>query len=104
MLDYTGDFERTARFQVRSETVYGRVISVTVGRNGADFHAHSQRESPCLFESEPRGTAFDRGVVQAMEIFGAGQKEGGFFVMIGRKPGETKSPSMESERVATTVS
>ena len=60
-------------------------------------------DSASLFESQPRGTAFDRGVVQAMEIFGAGQKERGFFVMIGRKPGETESPSTEPERVAATV-
>lgn len=48
LLGYSEGFERTGRFQVRSETVYGRAVSVTVGRNRADFHAHRQRESPRL--------------------------------------------------------
>ena len=61
-------------------------------------------ENTNLFEPQPRGTALDRGVVQAMEIFAAGQKEGGFFVMIGRKPGKTKSISSNPERIPATVS
>jgi hypothetical protein len=40
-----------------------------------------------LFEDQPRGSSMDHFVVQASEIIAAGQKEGGFFVMIGRKPG-----------------
>jgi carbamoyltransferase len=40
-----------------------------------------------LFEPQPRGTAFEHFIVQATEIFSAGQKEGGFFIMIGQKPG-----------------
>ena len=39
-----------------------------------------------LFEPQPRGTALDRLVAQATEVV-AGQKEGGFFLMIGKKPG-----------------
>jgi 2-polyprenyl-3-methyl-5-hydroxy-6-metoxy-1,4-benzoquinol methylase len=40
-----------------------------------------------LFEPQPAGTPFDHFLVQAIEIFAAGQKEGGFFIMIGRKRG-----------------
>jgi len=39
-----------------------------------------------LFEPQGRGTALDRFTVQGMEIVAAGQREGGFFVMIGQKP------------------
>ena len=39
-----------------------------------------------LFQPQPRGTALERFVAQASEVV-AGQKEGGFFIMIGRKPG-----------------
>jgi len=42
----------------------------------------------CLFEPQPAGTPFDHFLVQAIEIFAAGQKEGGFFIMIGRKRGD----------------
>jgi SAM-dependent methyltransferase len=40
-----------------------------------------------LFEPEPRGTHLDHFRVQTKEIFSAGSREGGFFIMIGRKPG-----------------
>jgi hypothetical protein len=36
-----------------------------------------------LFEPESPGTAFDRGLVQAAQIW-RGNKEGGFFLLIGR--------------------
>ncbi len=39
-----------------------------------------------LFEPLARGSALERFVAQALQVLGAGQKEGGFFVMIGRKP------------------
>ncbi len=39
-----------------------------------------------LFEPRRRGTRIEHTVVQLEQIFAAGQKEGGFFVMIGRKP------------------
>ncbi len=39
-----------------------------------------------LFEAQRRGSALDHWLVQASEVFAAGQREGGFFVMIGRKP------------------
>ena len=42
-------------------------------------------EGASLFEPQPRGTALDHFVVQATQVL-AGQKEGGFFIMIGRKP------------------
>ncbi len=42
-------------------------------------------EGESLFAPQPRGSTLDHGVVQAMQIL-AGQKEGGFFIMIGRKP------------------
>jgi hypothetical protein len=38
-----------------------------------------------LFDPQPAGTRFERGVVQAMQILAPGQREGGFFLMIGRK-------------------
>ncbi len=39
-----------------------------------------------LFEPQDAGTPLDRLVAQAMSVLSAGQKEGGFFVMIARKP------------------
>ncbi len=39
-----------------------------------------------LFDPQPRGTALDHFIVQGSEILAQGQKEGGFFVMIGHKP------------------
>jgi carbamoyltransferase len=67
------------------------VPALTTESNGLE-HAN-------LFESQPRGTAMDRGLVQGMEIFAAGQKEGGFFVMIGRKLGKSESPNREPARL-----
>ncbi|NIO58934.1 MAG: methyltransferase domain-containing protein, partial [Acidobacteria bacterium] len=40
-----------------------------------------------LFEPQPRGTAVDHAVAQAVQVVARGQAEGGFFVMIGRRPG-----------------
>jgi carbamoyltransferase len=40
-----------------------------------------------LFEPQDEGTPLDRVVAQAMSVLSAGQKEGGFFVMIARRPG-----------------
>jgi ubiquinone/menaquinone biosynthesis C-methylase UbiE len=40
-----------------------------------------------LFEPEPRGTTIDHVLVQAREVF-TGSREGGFFLMIGRKPAQ----------------
>jgi len=42
-----------------------------------------------LFEPQPRGAALDRLVVQACQVTAPGQAEGGFFIMIGRKPDRT---------------
>ncbi len=43
-------------------------------------------EGPTLFAPQPRGDALERFLVQAGQIFAPGQREGGFFIMIGRKP------------------
>ncbi len=43
-------------------------------------------EGESLFQPQPRGTALDRLVAQAAQIVAPGQREGGFFIMIGRKP------------------
>lgn len=51
-----------------------------------------------LFEDQPRGSSLDHFVVQASEIIAAGQKEGGFFVMIGRKPGGVDQQSHSGDR------
>jgi SAM-dependent methyltransferase len=42
-----------------------------------------------LFDERPRGTALDHFLVQSRQIV-AGQREGGFFLMIGRKPGNSR--------------
>jgi hypothetical protein len=55
-----------------------------------------------LFEPQPRGTALDRFAVQATQIV-AGQKEGGFFIMIGRKPPATAPPAETADRPVVTV-
>jgi len=49
-----------------------------------------------LFENQPRGTALDHFAVQAMEIFGAGQKQGGFFIMVGQKPAQSTATDSDS--------
>ncbi len=43
-------------------------------------------EGPTLFAPQPRGDALEHFLVQAGQIFAPGQREGGFFIMIGRKP------------------
>jgi len=44
-----------------------------------------------LFEKQPPGTTLDHFLVQAREVF-TGQREGGFFLMIGRRPGQRVAP------------
>ncbi len=51
-------------------------------------------EGESLFEPQPRGTGLDRAIAQAAEILAPGQREGGFFVMIGRKAGA--APELQS--------
>jgi SAM-dependent methyltransferase len=51
-----------------------------------------------LFEPQPRGSKLEHFLVEAMEIFGAGQKEGGFFIMIGRKAGGADRDLDDAER------
>jgi len=46
------------------------------------WHPFTQREE--LFQPSPRGTALERGLVQAGMIV-TGNREGGFFIMIGRR-------------------
>jgi SAM-dependent methyltransferase len=48
-------------------------------------------EGESLFERQAAGTALERFVSQAMQTVGAGQKEGGFFIMIGRRGVGTRS-------------
>jgi len=38
-----------------------------------------------LFEPQPRGTPLERAIAQAAEVLAPGQKEGGFFVVVGRR-------------------
>jgi carbamoyltransferase len=45
-----------------------------------------------LFEAQSRGGALDHFAVQVGQIVDAGQKEGGFFVMIGKKPDASMGP------------
>jgi SAM-dependent methyltransferase len=53
-----------------------------------------------LFEPQPRGGKLDRRLAQAAEVLAPGQREGGFFVMIGRKkPAELRHARMD-DRVA----
>jgi carbamoyltransferase len=49
-----------------------------------------------LFAPQPRGGKLARALVQLGQIFAVGQKEGGFFVMIARKPG----PALSGQRPA----
>jgi SAM-dependent methyltransferase len=69
-------------------------------------------EGASLFEPQPRGSALEHFAVQATQIL-AGQKEGGFFIMIGRKPGvpseagppvEPAVPTIETVRDQSLVS
>jgi hypothetical protein len=39
-----------------------------------------------LFDGQSPGSPLEHGIVQATQIVAAGQREGGFFIMIGRKP------------------
>jgi SAM-dependent methyltransferase len=39
-----------------------------------------------LFAPRPRGSSLEHAVAQLGQVFGSGQREGGLFVMIGRKP------------------
>ena len=58
-----------------------------------------------LFLPQPRGTALDHFIVQMGQLFAAGQKEGGFFVMIGKKPGlstDTEVNDFWSQELAET--
>jgi carbamoyltransferase len=48
-------------------------------------------EGETLFERQSPGTPIERGIVQATEIVAAGQKEGGFFIMIGKKAMATRA-------------
>ena len=54
-------------------------------------------EQANLFGSTRRGSALEHAVVQAGEIVN-GAREGGFFVMIGRKPGAAERPEPRSAR------
>ncbi len=45
-----------------------------------------------LFERQPRGTVLDHLVVQLNQVFAPGEKEDGFFIMIGQKPKVAAAP------------
>ncbi len=62
---------------------------------------HEQLDSVDLFEPRARGSALDHFLVQASEIVSAGSREGGFFVMIGRKPG--RAAGAEPDRLRATA-
>lgn len=47
-----------------------------------------------LFEAQQRGNRLEHFLVQATEILAAGQKEGGFFIMIARKPAVEELPAV----------
>ena len=62
-------------------------------------------EGDSLFEPQPRGNALDHRLAQWAEIVAAGQREGGFFVMIGRRPGASAAvPSHAASTVKTAAS
>ncbi|MCH7591562.1 MAG: hypothetical protein IH989_02120 [Planctomycetes bacterium] len=81
-----------------SKHTQGEVLK-WLGRNGLDFvravpsisQPYDDAANGALFSSEhadgsaPGGSAWDRGVSQFKQVF-SGSREGGFFVMIGRKP------------------
>ncbi|MHC4447986.1 MAG: carbamoyltransferase C-terminal domain-containing protein, partial [Planctomycetota bacterium] len=48
-----------------------------------------------LFERQPRGAVLDHVLVQLGQVFAPGQKEGGFFIMIGQKPESATAPRSE---------
>ena len=50
-----------------------------------------------LFAPMPRGTALDHFWVQLKQVF-TGSREGGFFIMIGRKPEEKGSDESQNEK------
>jgi hypothetical protein len=52
-----------------------------------------------IFEPQPRGTALDHFLAQTAEIVAPGQREGGFFVMIGRKPAAHATQLTGEDRV-----
>ena len=54
-------------------------------------------EGADLFEPQPRGTALDRFLVQAGQVV-AGQREGGFFLMIGRRPAALSASAPRAAR------
>jgi SAM-dependent methyltransferase len=43
-------------------------------------------EGASLFEPQPEGTSLEHRLVQGMQVLAPGQREGGLFVMIGRRP------------------
>jgi SAM-dependent methyltransferase len=43
-------------------------------------------EGGSLFEAQPRGTPLERGLAQMMQTVSPGQREGGFFIVIARRP------------------
>jgi SAM-dependent methyltransferase len=61
----------------------------------------SDADGENLFEGTSRGTAFDHLLVQGAQII-TGGREGGFFIMIGRKPGGGASANPSAEEGSRT--
>jgi SAM-dependent methyltransferase len=51
-------------------------------------------EPPALFRDSPRGSALDRFMAQSRLVV-TGNREGGFFIMIGRRPAPVGAPGPE---------
>src|SRR5262249_49360167 len=51
-----------------------------------------------LFRPTPRGSALDHFLVQAKQVV-TGSREGGFFIMIGRKPHGSSMPESANVRM-----
>jgi len=59
-------------------------------------------EGPTLFASDGRGSRFDRLVAQ-LGLIATGHREGGYFVVIGRKPDARTSERLASPAPASTL-
>ena len=90
-----------------SKHTQGEVLN-WFGRNGLEFvravpsisQPHDNTANGALFSPEhreattPGGSAWDRGVSQFKQVF-SGSREGGFFVMIGRKPDQPSTREVD---------
>ncbi len=72
--------------------------------NGVPSVTNSTEVAPSLFTPTGAGTPWQHFCVQARQVV-AGSREGGFFIMIGRRPGEAASGTMRGrgELIASAV-